>query len=83
MDYNEKRYASGALSHRESSPQLLLYFFGLRRLNSEKCCESIFKLFLDSLKMKIFPSDLVFVTLVKMVLKRSLFGTILTLFRTD
>jgi hypothetical protein len=31
----------------------ILYFFGLRRLNLEKGCESIVNLFSDSLKLKI------------------------------
>jgi hypothetical protein len=62
----------------------ILYFFGLRRLNSEKGCESIVKLFSDSLKFKISLSDLVSITLVKMtILKRHPFGISLTLFRTD
>jgi hypothetical protein len=30
----------------------ILYFFGLRGLNLEKGCESIVKLFSDSLKLK-------------------------------
>jgi hypothetical protein len=58
----------------------ILYFFGLRRLNLEKGCESIFKVFSDSLKLKRSSSDLVLITLVKMVLKRHLFGISLTLF---
>ena len=57
----------------------ILHFFGLRRLNLEKGCGSIVKLFSDSLKLKRFLSDLVCVTLVKMVLNRSLFGASLPL----
>jgi hypothetical protein len=44
--------------------------------------ESIVKLFSDSLKMKKLPSDIVFITLVKMVLNRRLFGANLSLFQT-
>jgi hypothetical protein len=58
----------GDSSHWESSPEYILYFFELRGLKLEKGCESIVNLFSDSLKLKILPSDLVFVTLVKMVL---------------
>jgi hypothetical protein len=79
VDYNGKRYALGDSSRRERSAQLLLYFFRLRRLNSEKGCESIVNLFSDSLKLKIFSSDVVFVTLVKMVLNKCIFGASLTL----
>jgi hypothetical protein len=61
----------------------ILYFFGLRRLNLEKGCVSIVILFSDSLKLKISSSDLVSITLVKMVLKRRLFSISLTLFQTD
>jgi hypothetical protein len=53
------------------------------RLNIEKCCDSIAKLFSDSLKLKILLSDVVFVILVKMALNRRLFSVILSLFRTD
>jgi hypothetical protein len=38
------------------------------------------KLFLDSLKLKIFLSDIVFFTLIKMVLNRRIFGASLPLF---
>jgi hypothetical protein len=58
-------------------------FFGLRRLNLEKESESIVNLFSDSLKLKRLSSDLVFITLVKMVLNRRLFGANLSIFRTD
>jgi hypothetical protein len=59
----------------------ILYFFKLRRLNLEKVCDSIVKLFSDSLKFKRLLSSLVFVTLIKMVLKRRPFGASLTLFQ--
>jgi hypothetical protein len=71
------------MSRRESSPKLYFILFGLRRLNLEKRCESVANLFSDSLKLKISSSDLVSITLVKMVLKRRLFSISLTLFRTD
>jgi hypothetical protein len=53
------------------------------RLNIGKGCESIAKLFSDSLKLKILLSDVVFVTLIKMVLNRRLFSASLSLFRID
>jgi hypothetical protein len=49
----------------------------------KKGCDSIVKLFPDSLKLKILSSDLVFVTLVKIVLNRRIFSASLTLFRID
>jgi hypothetical protein len=54
-------------------------FFGLKRLNLETGSDSIVKLFSDSLKLKRLLSDLVLVTLVKMVLNRNIFGAILPL----
>jgi len=61
----------------------VLYFFGLKGLSYEKNGESIVNLFSYSLKLKRYPRDLFFVTLVKMVLKRPLFGISLTLLWTD
>jgi hypothetical protein len=61
----------------------ILYFFWIRRLNLEKCYESIVKIFLGSLKLKRWLSDLISVILIKKILKRCHLGISLTLFRID